>query len=74
MDKFMYIIEFWSDYSEYGGVINVIAKDDEEVMSLLMEEFDGIFAEGLTMEWISNSDKFRLSESVDSRIVNSFTT
>ena len=74
MDKFMYIIEFWSRYSEYGGVINVIAKDDEEVMSLLMEEFDGIDTEGLTMEWISNSDKFRLSESVDSRIVVSFTT
>jgi len=74
MDKFMYIIEFWSPYSEYGGVINVIAKDDEEVMSLLMEEFTGIVLEGLTMEWIAKSDKFRLSESLESRIVNSFTT
>lgn len=74
MDKFMYIINCWSRYSEYGGIINVIAKDDEEVMSLLMEEWDGIDTEGLTMEWISNSDKFRLSESVDSRIVVSFTT
>lgn len=80
MDKFMYIVEFWSPYYEYGddagcGVINVIAKDDEEVMSLLAAEFGAWFwPEGLTMECISNSDKFRLSESLDSRIVNSFTT
>lgn len=79
MDKFMYIIEFWSPYYEYGdeycGVINVIAKDDEEVMSLLSAEFGGTCEkEDLTMEQISNSEKFRLAEPLDSRIVVSFTT
>ena len=78
MNKFMYIVEFWSPYYEYGddagcGVINVIAKDDEEVMSLLSAEFGRTFwPEGLTMEWISNSDRFLLAESLDSRIVNWF--
>lgn len=74
MDKFFYVIEYWAWHSEYGGVINVIAKDDEEVMSLLREEFDGAEEDGLSMEWISKSNKFRLSESLDSRIVTSFTT
>ena len=70
MDKFMYIIEYTAPYSEYGGTISVIAKDDEEAMSLLRDPFGDAF----DVEHFPIVKKFRLAESLDSRIVVSFTT
>lgn len=70
MDKFMYIIEYTAPYSEYGGTISVIAKDEEEVMSLLRDHFEQHF----DVEHFPIVEKFRLAESLDSRIVVSFIT
>ena len=71
MDKFMYIIEA-AAWSEYGGTQLVIAKDDEEVMTLLWDFFKEDFGEDFDVEHFTIIEKFRLSESLDSRIVKDF--
>ncbi len=70
MEKFIYIIDYIPPYTEYGGVIEVIAKDEEEVMSLLRERFEDDFAK----EHFNIVEKFRLADPMPSRIVTSFTT
>ena len=43
MDKYLYIVDYWVPFpqSEYGGVINVVAKDDQECFDLCRELDDG---------------------------------
>ena len=40
MKKYLYIIDYWVPYptSEAGGILNVIAEDDDECFTLLSPE------------------------------------
>ena len=77
--KFLYIVQHYVPFpaSEYGGVWNVIAEDDDECFDLITAEDNGNFYEKYytdLRENILNSVTFALAEDVDSEVVESFTT
>jgi hypothetical protein len=76
--KFLYLIDYWVPFpsSEYGGVISVVAENDNECHDLLLEwrdELDSSY-DSRIMERVVNAHKFALAEDQQSRIVDSFTT
>lgn len=76
--KYLYIVDYWVGFpsSEYGGVINVIAKDDNECHDLLLQWRDDL-EEGYDDRILANvvkSLKFALVENEESRIVDAFVT
>lgn len=77
--KFLYTVPYWGSFpaSEYGGLIVVIANNDEECLDLLTPEGDASdFYPEPTMEWIKEkSKKFELSGgTLPSEIVSQFLT
>ena len=77
--KFLYIVQHYVPFpiSEYGGVWNVIAEDDDECFDLISSDDDGNFYEKYysdLKENILNAPTFALAEDVDSQVVESFTT
>lgn len=77
--KFLYIVDHYVPFpsSEYGGVWNVIAEDDDECFDLISAEDDGNFYEKYysdLKENILNSRTYALAENVESSVVESFTT
>jgi len=77
--KFLYIVEHYVPFpqSEYGGVWNVIAEDDDECFDLIVSEDSGNFYEKYysdLRENIINSRAYQLSEGIESQVVESFTT
>lgn len=77
--KFLYIVQHYIPFpaSEYGGLWNVIAQDDDECFDLITAEDNGGFYEKYytdLRENILNSQTFALAEDVDSGVVESFTT
>tara|TARA_B100001939_G_C16878022_1_gene589585 strand:+ start:673 stop:915 length:243 start_codon:yes stop_codon:yes gene_type:complete len=77
--KYFYIVDHFEPFprSEYGGLWNVIADNDEECFDLIVEE-DGGFGEEYysnLRQNINNARVFALSEDSNiSRVVESFTT
>ena len=76
--KFLYIVEHFVPFpsSEYGGIWNVVAKDDDECFDLITErdeEFNVNHYSHLT-ENIQNARVFALADEVESTIVEEFTT
>lgn len=80
--KYIYLIDYWVPFpsSEYGGMISVIAEDDEECFDLLTdtnrEETSG-FDEKYNDRIMSNivkAPKFALAENEESRILDVFLT
>ncbi len=75
--KYLYIVDYWVPFpsSEYGGIVNVIAKNDSEAFDLLSEsaEFDDRYTDRI-MERVVNAHKFALAENPDSKIVETFIT
>ena len=76
-DKFLYVIDYWVPFprSEYGGIVNVIASDDQECFELLSEEES--FPEDygyLIMENVINATKLRLTDDYESDIIEAFIT
>lgn len=79
MAKYLYIVDHYVPFpsSEYGGLWNVIAKDDDECFDLITAEDDGNFYEKYysdLKENILNSLNFALAENEESRVIESFTT
>jgi len=77
MMKSLYIVDYWVPFpqSEYGGVINVIAENDEEAFDLLTEEESFISGyERNLMENIRKAQKFSLVDDYESSIIEAFTT
>lgn len=79
MTKFLYIVDHFVPFpqSEYGGVWNVIAEDDDECFDLIVAEDNGNFYEKYysdLRENIINSRTYQLSEEIESQVVESFTT
>ena len=77
--KFLYIVDHYVPFpsSEYGGLWNVVAKDDDECFDLISAEDNGNFYEKYysdLKENILNSQTFALAEDVESAVVESFTT
>ena len=77
--KFLYIVDHFVPFpqSEYGGVWNVIAKDDEECFDVIVSEDEDLNIGCYTKlrENISYSTKLALAEEdFSSHVVNSFIT
>ena len=75
--KYLYIIDYWVPFpqSEYGGVVNVIAKDDSVAFELLAAE------EGFNEDYIDRimpnvikAQKLPLEGFFESNIIDAFTT
>ena len=76
--KYLYLVDYWVPFpcSEYGGVISVIAENDNECHDLLLnwrDEYNSEF-DSRIMERVVNAHKFALAEEEESRIVDTFTT
>ena len=76
--KSLYIVDYWVPFpsSEYGGVINLIAEDDEEAFDLLNDE-EGLNLPGFErnlMENVRKAQKFSLVDEYESGIIEAFTT
>jgi succinate dehydrogenase flavin-adding protein (antitoxin of CptAB toxin-antitoxin module) len=75
--KYLYIVDYWVPFpsSEYGGLINLIAKSDTEAFELLANEqqFDERYTDRI-MERVVNSQKFALQDDYESGLLEAFTT
>jgi len=78
MSKFLYVIDHFCPFpqSEYGGLWNVIASNDEECFDLITADDDEQYPEyyGNLRENISKSDKYEVTDNVESKVVASFLT
>jgi len=77
--KFMYIVNHYIPFprSEYGGVWNVVATDDEECFDLIVDEDDGLNDDyyNRLRENIMKASVFELADDgIKSGIVEQFTT
>ncbi len=77
--KYLYIVDHYIPFptSEYGGLWNVIAEDDDECFDLIAAEDDGNFYEQhytTLRENVLNARTYALVEDEDSRVIESFTT
>ena len=78
-DKFLYVVDHYVPFpsSEYGGLWNVIAQDDDECFDLITAHDDGDFNEKYysnLRENIIKSRVFELAGANESGIVEEFTT
>ena len=76
--KFLYLVDYWVAWpsSEYGGVINVIAENDNECHDLLLEWRDDC-EDGYDDRIMTNvvkAPRFALIENEQSRIIDAFVT
>ena len=76
--KFLYIVDHFVNFprSEYGGIWNVIAKNDDECFDLI-KDYDEGYNEKFYVnlrENVIKAEKFALAEDEESRVVTSFTT
>jgi hypothetical protein len=75
--KYLYIVDYWVPFpsSEYGGLINLIAKNDTEAFEILVaeEQFDERYVDRI-MERVVNASKFALVDDYESGILEAFTT
>jgi hypothetical protein len=76
--KYLYLVDYWVPFpsSEYGGVISVIAENDNECHDLLLDWRDEYNSthDNRIMERVVNAHKFALVDEEQSRIVDTFTT
>ena len=77
--KFLYIVEHYVPFpqSEYGGIWNVVAEDDDECFDLISAEDSSNFYETYytnLRENIVNSRTYALAEDVGSQVIEGFTT
>jgi hypothetical protein len=76
--KYLYLVDYWVPFptSEYGGLINVIAENDNECHDYLLKwrnECDDKY-DNLIMEKVTTAPVYGLADNVQSGIVESFTT
>ena len=77
--KYFYIVDHYVPFpsSEYGGIWNVIAEDDDECFDLIAAEDDSNFYEQYysdLRENVMNARVYAIAEDVDSCVVEQFTT
>lgn len=75
--KFLYLVDYWVPFpsSEYGGLISVIAEDDNECHDILRDcgDYDDKYHQKI-MERVVAAPRFSLVDEEESRIIESFTT
>ena len=75
--KFLYLVDYWVPFpsSEYGGMISVIAQNDEECFDLLVDcpQFDNKYEDRI-MPNIVKAPRFALVENEESRLIDIFLT
>lgn len=76
--KSLYIVDYWVGFpsSEYGGVVTVVAENDNECHDILLEWRDD-YANSYDDRILANvvkAPRFTLAEEQNSRIVDSFVT
>ena len=79
--KYFYLVDYWVPFpsSEYGGVVSVIAENDNECHDVLLEwrdEYENTH-DSRIMENVSKALRFHLDsihDDEESRVVDSFTT
>jgi len=76
--KFLYIVEHYIPFpqSEYGGIWNVIAEDDNECFDLIVAKDQEMYVEHYPQlrHNIQNARTYALAEELESGIVEEFTT
>ena len=77
--KFLYIVDHYIPFpsSEYGGLWNVIAENDNECFDLISaEDSDNFYEQHYTTlrENVLSARTYALAEDVESAVVESFTT
>jgi hypothetical protein len=76
--KFLYIVDHFANFprSEYGGIWNVVAKDNDECFDLI-KDYDAGFNDDYYVnlrQKVFNARTFALTENEESRVVEAFTT
>lgn len=76
--KKLYIVDYWVPFpsSEYGGVVNVIASDDNECHDILLDwrnECENSYDDRI-MDAVCRSQRYSLVENVESQIVSTMIT
>lgn len=76
--NYLYIVNYWEPFptSEYGGVVSVIAKNDQECHDLLRDgkmSHDSKY-DNKIMQCVITAHKFELMNEETSRIIDSFIT
>ena len=76
--KYLYLVDYWVPFpsSEYGGLLTLIAKDNNECHDILLDwrdECDNKY-DNLIMEKVTNAPVFALAGEEESGIVETFTT
>ena len=76
--KYLYLVDYWVPFpsSEYGGLVSVIAENEQECHDLLRDSEISYNSthDNKIMERVINAHKFALVDEEQSRIVDSFTT
>ncbi len=76
--KYLYLVDFYVPQyqSEYGGLLAVTAKDDEECFDVVVVWDNESWTEYYPKlrENIVKAEKFALAENEESRVVEAFTT
>lgn len=77
--KYFFVVDHAIQFpsSEYGGLWNVIAKDNDECFNLISNHYEYEGYEkyfGKLRENIINAPRFALAEEIDSGVVEAFTT
>ena len=76
--KFLYILDYFVpvSQSEYGGLLNVIAENDDECFDIVVEWDNETWTEHYSKlrENVIKAPRFALVDEEKSRIVESFTT
>lgn len=76
--KYLYIVDHFVNFpnSEYGGIWNVIAEDDDECFDLIKEYDEGFNEDSYVnlREKVVNARTYALAEDLESVVVEAFTT
>ena len=76
-DSYLYVLDYWVPFpaSEYGGLIVLIAENDQDAFDILSneEQLESDYGH-LIMEQIVKSTKIKLAEEHESGIIDVFCT
>ena len=76
--KYLYLVDYWVPFpsSEYGGLLNVVAENDNQCHDILLDwrdECDTKY-DNLIMEKVNVAPVYALADDIESGIVETFTT
>ena len=76
--KYLYLVDYWVPFptSEYGGLINVIAENDNDCHDILLnwrDEYNQQY-DSLIMEKVTVAPCYALANDEESGIIETFTT